>query len=373
MKIGVLGANGQVGSEVCLLLSRVPGVEVVPVCRNRSGSAFLRARGLRCRHGRAADPVEARALLGDCEVVANFSLAIGRPREAREANRQLIDAAAAASLPGARIIYFSTLAVRPDFVPAGTPPMSTAYGKEKLRGEQDALSAGKRAGKATWVLRLGHVYGELQGVRDELRRLVRTGTVIVPQEGRRKSNVTHVVTIVDAILKIARGAETPGTYDLVSTPAWSWRDVLLHEAGVTGVDLTLETPSIDPFAAARPGFLAGLKVRARSAASAVLAAPRTREIGLAWIAYLPEAVNLRLQSRHFQRRAAAEIARLTERPLSHPVFTIPPFEPVALATLTPTAELLRQGLGALPATTAPFPPDLPPALAPAPASATPDG
>lgn len=361
MKIAVLGANGQVGSEVCLLLSRVPGVEVVPVCRNRSGSAFLRAQGLRCRHGRPANAVEARALLGDCDVVANFSLAIGRPREAREANRQLIDAAAEASLPGARIIYFSTLAVRPDFVPAGTPPMSTAYGKEKLRGEQDALRAGRRTGKATWVLRLGHVYGDLQGIRDEIRRLVLAGPVIVPQEGELGSNVTHTATIVDAILKIGRGSETPGTYDLVSFPVWSWREVLLHEAGTAGVDVQFEAPAVDPFAAAKPGILARLKAGARSTAGTLLASPRTREIGLTWIAHLPEAINLRLQSRHFQRRAAAEIARLTDRPLSHQVFAIPPVEPVTLATLTPTMELLRRGLGALPKITmGHFAPDLPP-------------
>jgi nucleoside-diphosphate-sugar epimerase len=350
VKIAVLGANGQVGSEVCLLLSRIPGVQVVPVCRNRSGSAFLRWHGIACRHGRASDPVESRALLGDCDVVANFALATGRPREAREANRRLAEAAAASSLPGARIILFSTLAVYPEFLAAGAPRGETAYGKEKLRGERDALRAGQRAGKATWVLRLGHVYGDLQGIREQMRGILAAGPVRVPQAGRTGSNVVHTVTIVDAILKIAAGGEKPGTYDLLSTPAWSWQQVLAAEAERARLTLAMDEPWPDPVAAAAPGWALRLRSAARSVVAAVLASPRTREIGLRWIAYLPESVNLRLQARNFQRRAAAEIARFAVRPSSHDAFTIPPITPTTLATLSPTVDLLRSGAGTLPAT-----------------------
>src|SRR5262249_741297 len=74
MRIAVLGANGQVGAELCLLLSRQENVEVVPVCRTPMGSAFLRFHGLACRHGQPANPLEAHRLLGDCDVIANLAL-----------------------------------------------------------------------------------------------------------------------------------------------------------------------------------------------------------------------------------------------------------------------------------------------------------
>jgi nucleoside-diphosphate-sugar epimerase len=361
MKVAVLGANGQVGSEVCLLLRRVAGVEVVPICRNRSGSAFLRWHGVPCRHGLATDPAQARGLLGDCDVVANFALAVDRPREAREANRRLIDAAADASMPGARIVYFSTLAVYRTFFPAGTPGGLTAYGREKLRGERDALRAGRRTGKPTWALRLGHVYGELQGIRDGMRRLVGGGPVVVPRGGELASNVVHTVTIVDAIRKIAAGGERPGVYDLVSHPSWSWRQVLTYEAECAGLDVRFEPPDADPFEAASRGLGERLRSRVRAAAGVVLASPRTREIGLAWITHLPASWNLRLQSRNFQRRAELEIAQLRRRPISHEAFSIPPIEPKALTTLAPTIELLRRGEGAVPpAGAGAFPQDLPP-------------
>lgn len=364
MKIAVLGANGQVGAEVCLLLRRVPGVEVVPVSRNRSGSAFLRWHGVACRHGLPADAAQAAGLLGDCDLVANFALSVGRPREAREANRRLIEAAAEASRPGARQIYFSTLATYRDFLPVAEGPAHTAYGREKRRCEDDAFRAGRRTGKPTWALRIGHVYGELQGIREEMRRLVTAGPVVVPRDGALAASVTHTVTIVDAILKIAAGGETPGTYDLTSFPNWSWRQVLEEEARQAGVPLQIELPDTDPFEAAAQGFLARTKGGLRAQAGRLLASPRTRELGLALIAHLPESWNLRTQSRHFQRRAAAEIGRLGERRPSHGAFTIPPLVPNTLRTLTPTRELLDAGAGLIPpAGEGAFPPDLPLAVA----------
>ena len=73
-RIAIVGANGQVGTEVCLRLREAADVEVVPVVRNLSGSAFLRLNGVDCRHGRIADPEQARHLIGDCDVVVNFAL-----------------------------------------------------------------------------------------------------------------------------------------------------------------------------------------------------------------------------------------------------------------------------------------------------------
>ena len=345
MRIAVLGANGQVGSEVCLLLGRLPGVEVVPICRNPSGSAFLRWHGLPCRHGLVTDRRQAHDLLSDCAVVANFALAVGRPRESRTLNRLLVEHAAAESAPGAKVVYFSTLSVHARFQPAGAAGGRSAYGREKLRCERDARRAGRRSGKPTWILRLGHVCGELQDVREELRRLVTSGPVVVPRGGEGRANVTHTVTIVDALLRLAEGGERPGTYDLVSVPAWSWREVLAYEAEAAGVPLRLQDGGTIPeasFAGAIRGWLARQ-----------LAAPRTREIGLSLIAHLPESFNLRMQAQHFRRRAAAEIAARGARPPSHAAFTFPDMEVKTLASLTPTRQLLQEGRGRIPLPQAP--------------------
>jgi nucleoside-diphosphate-sugar epimerase len=168
VRIAVLGANGQVGSEVCLLLRKVPGLEVVPVCRNPSGSAFLRWHGLACRHGSVGDPARPRRWWGIATWWRTSRWPSGAPREARERNRRLIEQAALASPAGAKIVYFSTLSVYRRFRPANAPGGRTAYGDEKLRCERDARRVGRRLRKKTYVLRLGHVVGELQAIRQQL-------------------------------------------------------------------------------------------------------------------------------------------------------------------------------------------------------------
>jgi hypothetical protein len=161
----------------------------------------------------------------------------------------------------------------------------------------------------------------------------------VPRAGTGRSNVTHTVTIVDALLRIAAGEERPGTYDLVSFPAWSWRDVLAFEADQAGVPLRLQEGNLEA--------PAGPMGRVRRAAATVLASPRTREAGLSLIAHLPESFNLRLQAQHFRRRAAAEIGALRAIPVSHAAFTFPDMEVKTLVSLTPTRSLLEAGQGSV--------------------------
>ena len=74
-RIAIVGANGQVGTEVCLRLREVQGIEAVPVVRNPSGSAFLRLNGMTCRHGRIADTKEARELIAS-EKPGRFNILI---------------------------------------------------------------------------------------------------------------------------------------------------------------------------------------------------------------------------------------------------------------------------------------------------------
>src|SRR5438045_467412 len=109
MKIAVLGANGQVGAEVCLILANHPTVELVPICRNPSGSALLRYYGLPCRHGLPADAKQATALFGDCDVIVNAALGTGTPWQVQTTDRSLLANALRYTPKHTRVIFFSTL------------------------------------------------------------------------------------------------------------------------------------------------------------------------------------------------------------------------------------------------------------------------
>ena len=342
IRVGVLGANGQVGAEVCLLLGAQAGIELVPICRNRTGSAFLRSRGVRCRHGRATDSHEARGLLSDCEVILNFAKpAVGRPADMREANETLVASMARCSARGARLVYFSSLRVYREFLPVTEPASVTAYRWEKRRIEKRVRREASRRGKEAWNLRLGHVAGELQGISADLRRVLGCGPVVVPWAGDYPSNVVYTATIVDAILAIAAGREPAGTYDLVCSPGWSWRQVLEHEAACCGADLRIEEP-VPPLPNAGPTGRLSVDwiARARSLASRFLASPRTREMGLIALNFLSAETNLRMQSAHFRRRAQAEIDRLSQRLPSNESFLFAPAGSRYLQSLRPTAMLL---------------------------------
>lgn len=352
-KVALIGANGQVAAEVSLLLARRGGVEVVPVCRARLGSAFLRSRGIACRHGSIADPAQARALVGDCAVILNFALALGRPREARDANRALVLEAARAAAPGARIAYFSTMSVYGDPGPDGTP-RSTWYGREKLRCEADVRRA--PGGSGAWILRLGHVAGEMQGITRELRAIARERIVRLPESGALASNVVHVSTIADACEALASDAPPPpGTWDLMNAPSWSWREVFEEESRRLAIPVEIvDAPSRRPSGSAWRSAL-------RSSVAALTSSPAFRDRLLDVLAWLPSRSGERAQARLHRGRAAAEIAALAPS-RSHDATDWSPRGGKPLPGLPPTrASIARDGYDRSSPLGPAFPEDLPPA------------
>lgn len=361
-KVGVIGANGQVASEVCLLLRNYPSIQLVPICRNPTGSAVLRYHGVPCRHGHVADARQARSLLGDCDVVLNFALPVGRPRQTLETNRRLIENSTLHSAPNAVIIYFSTQRVHRSFRPSGAPPWRSAYGGEKLRCERLLRRSASRHSKEVFVLRLGHVCGEFQTMTWKLREMTHAGLVAVPAEGGIASNVVHTVTIVEAVTKILDGFETPGTYDLVNCPQWTWDMVLEHEAHAAGLSRVLAAPG---WATHAPGHRNSERLYRSLAGAArkALASPAARDIGSRLLVRLPDAVNELAQAQHFRRRAAAEAGGPQQETSTFTPFTFGPGGTRFLRSLSPTVDLMAAPTALIEEwdAGAAFPPDLPPA------------
>jgi nucleoside-diphosphate-sugar epimerase len=307
-KLAILGANGQVGAELCLLFARMPGIELIPVCRTRSGSAFLRWQGIACRHGRVADPAEAPALIGDCDVIVNCILSTGSPRDMRRAEDQVSRAIARLSRADAVIVHLSTQSVYGDAAP-GRWRWRNPYGRAKLATERTLRRACATAGRQCFILRLGHVCGPLQNISSDIRERILRGEVILPRtEGA--SNTVYTVTIRDAVLMAISAKFRPGIYDLMNVPQWSWRKVYACEAAAVGVELQANYVDVHP----RPSPVRRLVALSGLPIHALAAAPWWRDLMASAIAYMP----LRL-SRHahawWQRsRARREIAALSRPP-----------------------------------------------------------
>ncbi len=361
-RVAVVGANGQVGAEVCLLLRRAPGVEVVPICRNRLGSDFLRYRGVPCRHGSVSDPAQAPALLGDCDLVANFALSLGQPAEARRTNGAVIENTLRFSRDGAVVVFFSTQNVYGDPSPTALVRWKDAYGREKLWCERVHARMGRRFRKRAYSIRLGHVCGDLQNITHVIRTIIRSGPIAMPEGGVKLSNTVYTATIVDALLLLRDGRIAPGVFDLMSSPQWTWRQVYEFEAARSGRPLAIE-----PIPGARRRDLGGWLLRGlpRLAAEATIAriqrSPRIKELVRWWLSRAPADVAERALMRHYRARARGEIEALLRRESPHDALDWVPNGTRFLPGLAPTADLLAVGRGDLPPDTERerFPADLP--------------
>jgi len=306
-RVAILGANGQVGAEVSLRLRRVEGIEVVPIARNISGSAFLRLNGMECRHGRISDPAEARSLIGDCDVVVNFALSnTAVPRADRDMNRQIVRSMVAAAKPGAPIVFASTIMV---YAPGMKFWLPDSYGLEKFVVERVFRRACRALHHPAFVFRLGHVMGAMQNITGKIRGEIRDGKVALPHQGLRASNTVFTAVIVEAIVQVAQAAPKPGTYDLITFPQWTWLDVYKYYAAQLGLPLQLAHAAQvgDP----KSGLGSpGTSMRRFLHYLANHHALTERLTFL--LAFLPRSVNQRMYLRYLQTRAMNEINALRQ-------------------------------------------------------------
>jgi nucleoside-diphosphate-sugar epimerase len=310
----MLGANGQVGAELCMLLRQAPGLTIIPVCRTRSGSAFLRWNGVACRHGSVVDQREAPRLIGDCDVVLNLALAGGSPSEIQKQERRIVDNAFRYAKPGATFIHCSTQDVYGDPSPDRAIRWSSAYGRTKLATERFVGAQQRRIGNPTYVLRLGHVCGELQNITADIRQSLRSGTTILPAEDL-PSNTVYTATIADAVLHIIGNQARPGTYDLMNVPQWTWLEVHRYEARKLGIATpipiaeSLGTTPANAWRSVVRGSSALLKLAGGAAVRGMLAAALARA---------GKRFNTRMMARWYSWRARAEIAELNARQRREP-------------------------------------------------------
>jgi nucleoside-diphosphate-sugar epimerase len=310
--IGVLGANGQVGAEVCLLLNQMDGVRVVPICRTELGSTLLRRCGLECRHGKLDNPAEATRLLAGCDLVADFTLPQdGVTAEIRATVKQIVTAAIQTSPGPSRFVYISTLMA---FGFASQDQMfrhrflsRTLYGSTKRYAERLAFRLGRRLGREVFVLRLGQVHGELQSVSSYMLRKIENETAYIPVG---PSYAVFAYTIAEALVKIARGEERPGRYSLISAPDWSWREVYEYYARRKGIEPNFVTFDFGRGARSTIGR-AVIGLAKRMVANPLSeSASRHRELITGYVLRVFPTIERRVRATWGCRRARAEVAQM---------------------------------------------------------------
>ena len=305
--IAIIGANGQVGQEVCLFLSLMKDVNVVPISRTTYGTALLTRLGLSCRVGSVENPYQAKQLLSGCDLVADFALPRGLRADVRRVTCALITSCVTNAPAGARYVYASTL------MAFGIGPSEkelrwrriprTLYASNKRYGERSALRLARKNRREGFILRLGQVHGELQQASKGVEAQMRPETAYIP-DGPAYSVFCY--TIAEALVNIARGMEAPGVYSLVSSPEWTWEEMYKYFADRAGIDP--EVVLVDE-ASAADSMLQRIKSCGRSlAAPAAAALSRNRElVGSVFFRFFPGSETT-LRAKWLTRQASAQIA-----------------------------------------------------------------
>lgn len=303
--IGIIGANGQVGTEACVFLSRMPGINVVAICRKPLAAALLRRCDLDCRFGSLENAESAKRLLDGCDVVVDLTMPAGSHAEIRATIERNVSMAVQHAAPGARYVYMSSEMAygmpQSERYLQGRRICRTIYGSTKRFGESLTFQRGLRFGREVYALRLGQVHGVIQNVSRECLRMVHPGTVHVPDT---PSDTVFVFSIAEALANIGAGLERPGLYTLVSVPSWTWAEIYQYYADLRGVVCDLRKFPLPQ----RLGAIGRLCSTITSAALEFMVA--YREVASAYILHRLAESERRLVGVYRLRNAAREIGQL---------------------------------------------------------------
>jgi nucleoside-diphosphate-sugar epimerase len=238
-RIGVIGANGQVGSEVCLLLTGRDDIQIVPICRTAVGASFLRRCGLEVRIGSVGMVDGARKALSDLDLVADFSLPSGSSSAIRaqiDTNLTNITRTAPPAIP---LVYLSSILAfgNPDFhSPLKHYRISrNAYGSTKRYGERLAQKLCAKQQRPLYLFRVGVVHGALQAATRQAIKDIKATANLPAHVPDCDSYTVFAFSIAEALVSAAYQKDAPGLYTLVSNPAWSWADLHQYLCRMAGI------------------------------------------------------------------------------------------------------------------------------------------
>jgi dTDP-4-dehydrorhamnose reductase len=303
-RIAILGANGQVGSELAMLMHLSEDVHPVAVARSAYSLAPLHMLGIEC-HVANNDTLLAE-VLHNCgaavELVHPWMPNIGAMRRAISDRLRLIDGALPA---GAPMIYCSTQSVyRLD----PSQPRFTLYGSTKRHAERETQRICQRSGRPWCILRLGQVNGAMQGatlsVISLLRRYDRVRVPDIP------SFTVFVTSIEETVRRFVAGEVPQDTYTMVSDPAWSYAELV--EWMATEANNQVEIQTVLATTAPRTS----VKGLVRNAVWMVLNRHRDKLTALA-TAWMPDRYEAYRQV-HYRGLAASQLAEhdaATEAPM----------------------------------------------------------
>jgi len=252
--VAIIGAGGQVGSNLMAFLSENSRIRLHGICRNEVTAARLRMEGFDIKCGSISDPEVAGKFLSDCEMIVNCSASSGSPGKTQKEDRSVIRSLS--QLPGKkRFIHLSSVGVYGTCISSvrntfKQPKPDWPYGHFKLHLENYLASCLKEKKHEYVVLRMGHVYGKNQWLSRFILEKIYDPEFRLPFDGQLPSNAIHVRNISKAIEKLILEWNQLGTFNLQDSPESTWREVFDRHA------LAIEMPQVPSMNDEDSGFWA---------------------------------------------------------------------------------------------------------------------
>ena len=133
MKVGIVGCNGQVGTELALIYQKMD-IEVVPIVRSSWSASFLKHHGFECKIGDINNSSEAKKLLKDLDniiisvIISDFG---GPSMYSSKLNQRIIKNIVKYSENNSNIINLSSIRAFGKNVDKNTPFWGIPYDREK--------------------------------------------------------------------------------------------------------------------------------------------------------------------------------------------------------------------------------------------------
>lgn len=228
MKIVIIGANGQVGKELAVILNHWDH-HVTAVVRNPFAAAFFDLKGIDYVISDVTSDDRARRAIQESDITVIAAVARGDFADAVRLNQSIIGSVCSKVGVEGKVIFFSSIRVLSREIDNGLkwydPLLS--YDREKRVSEKFFQSQVQKFGLKGHVFRLGHVIGPHQAKTKKFRQAIRDARSFgVPAS--RASNTVHTLTIADAICEAASGGTIPDCCTLVNNPQWSWEEVFRY-------------------------------------------------------------------------------------------------------------------------------------------------
>ena len=227
LSIVVLGANGQVGTEVCLYLSLLPDAQVTGLVRAKYNAVLLDLAGI------AWDVLDyqnisttAAAVLGQADAVFDCTFPAGQQQQLAD----LILGNAESVMRAMRkdAVYIHSSSISAFGMPMNSPELKnyrfarTGYARVKRLAESRISTVSRRYGVRTCHLRLGQVHGVLQSVTRQLWGLIEHGGLTAVGTADSLSNVVFAHSVALACQQAAAGFIADGQIEtVVASPQWN--------------------------------------------------------------------------------------------------------------------------------------------------------